>query len=144
MTMTGTLAPDGTIGVVSGVPEKVRAAHAAGFTSVLVPFGTRTEPGGEDPVAVGHALGIDVREVRDLPEAYRAFTGIDLAPHGASPLLSASATAVARKAAERLNSRVTAWSRSPLLDAADRVALSQRLDIVNADRKSTRLNSSHT
>ena len=38
-TMTGIVLPDGSVGPVSGVPAKVRAARAAGFSRVLVPVG---------------------------------------------------------------------------------------------------------
>ena len=38
-TMTGTVLPDGSVGPVAGVAEKMRAAAAAGFTRVLIPSG---------------------------------------------------------------------------------------------------------
>lgn len=74
-TMTGTVMPDGSLGDVSGVPEKVRAAAAAGFTRVLVPAGqlfaidpqTRTSV---DVVAAGKAAGVEVVGVETVPQAF--------------------------------------------------------------------------
>ena len=41
VTMTGTINPDGTLGPVGGIPEKVLGAAAEGFTKVLIPAGQR-------------------------------------------------------------------------------------------------------
>lgn len=88
--MTGTVAPDGTVGTVSQVPAKVRAAKKAGYRMVLVPEGNRTE---FDPAtgrtvslpALGKSLGVDVRVVRDVGAAYRAFTGRTVFPPPNTP-----------------------------------------------------------
>jgi hypothetical protein len=101
--MTGTIAPDGTVGKVSQVPAKVRAAKKAGYRTVLVPFGNRTE---FDPqagrtvnlAALGRSLGIDVRVVRDVGQAYQAFTGRTIArPPRGTPALTPTARAVAER-----------------------------------------------
>lgn len=101
ITMTGTVAPDGTVGTVAQVPAKVRAAKAAGYRTVLVPLGNRTE---FDPQvgkvvslpALGRSLGIDVRVVRDVGRAYREFTGRTIArPPRGTPALTPAARAVA-------------------------------------------------
>ncbi|GIG41070.1 S16 family serine protease [Cellulomonas phragmiteti] len=94
VTMTGTINPTGTIGPVGGIPEKVRAAAAEGFTRVLVPLGQRNSPdqAGEvvDVVRLGESEGVDVIEVGDVYEAYGHLTGSPLgAPQlGADPRLS--------------------------------------------------------
>lgn len=99
--MTGTIAPDGTVGTVAQVPAKVRAAKKAGYRTVLVPLGNRTE---YDPAtgrtvslaALGRSLGIDVRVVKDVGQAYQAFTGRTIArPPGGTPPLTVAARAVA-------------------------------------------------
>lgn len=101
ITMTGTIAPDGTVGRVAQVPAKVRAAKAAGYRTVLVPLGNRTE---FDPTvgrvvslpALGRSLGMDVRVVRDVGRAYREFTGRTIArPPRGTPALSPAARTVA-------------------------------------------------
>ena len=83
ITMTGTINPDGTVGPVGGIPEKIAGAAQAGFTTVLIPAGQRnsaSEADGSlvDVVDEGRRLGVDVREVRDVYEAYTAFTGAQL------------------------------------------------------------------
>src|SRR5690606_10452586 len=40
-TMTGTIQPDGTIGPVGGISQKIQGAAQAGKTLVLIPFGQR-------------------------------------------------------------------------------------------------------
>lgn len=101
--MTGTISPDGTVGTVAQVPAKVRAAKKAGYRTVLVPLGNRTE---YDPQAgrvvnlpaLGRSLGMDVRVVKDVGQAYRAFTGRTIArPPRGTPALTPAARAVATR-----------------------------------------------
>jgi Lon protease (S16) C-terminal proteolytic domain len=78
-TMTGTVLPDGSVGPVSGIAEKVRAAAAAGYTRVLIPRGLKvvSDPrtGKEvDPVKLGRSLGVKVTPVASVPSAYAAMT----------------------------------------------------------------------
>jgi hypothetical protein len=80
ITMTGTINPDGTVGPVGGIPEKIKGAAAEKFKRVLIPVGQRnsaSEVDGKlvDVVAEGKTLGVDVTEVSDVYEAYQAFTG---------------------------------------------------------------------
>lgn len=80
MTMTGTINPDGSIGMVSGIPAKIRAAKAAGMKTVLIPKGARLSidpKTGEDVdvIAEGKKLGIKVIEVSSLLESFAHFTG---------------------------------------------------------------------
>ena len=99
--MTGTILPDGTVGQVGLVPAKVRAAARDGFTLVLIPVANRisVDPASGkvvDVIAQGRSLGITVRTVRDINEAYRKFTGETIAPPAARPAtLSPRARAVA-------------------------------------------------
>lgn len=77
-TMTGTVLPDGSIGPVSGVSDKLRAAKAAGYTRVLVPEGPSIDlaTGATiDPVAFGRSIGVNVLPVDDVPEAFKLLTG---------------------------------------------------------------------
>jgi hypothetical protein len=79
-TMTGTVLPDGSVGPVSGVVEKVRAAAEAGFTRVLIPSGldeVLDEKTGRsvDPVKLGRSIGVEVKPVKNLPDAYALLTG---------------------------------------------------------------------
>ena len=83
MTMTGTVNPDGTVGPVGGIPQKIQGAAAEGFTTVLIPAGQRNSESADDGSLVdvvdeGRRLGVEVREVRDVYEAYQAFTAEQL------------------------------------------------------------------
>src|SRR3954451_22946598 len=67
MTMTGTINPDGTVGPVGGIPQKIQGAAEEGFTPVLIPAGQRnseSEADGSlvDVVDEGKRLGVEVRE----------------------------------------------------------------------------------
>jgi hypothetical protein len=79
-TMTGIINPDGTIGPVGGIPHKIDGAAAQGKKLVLVPYGQRFDMDLKlkqpvDLVERGRARGVEVREVRNLAEAYATLTG---------------------------------------------------------------------
>ena len=77
-TMTGTVLPDGSVGPVSGISDKLRAAQAAGFTRVLVPIGPNADLRTGRPVdlvALGRSIGVEVIPVSDVPQAYGYLTG---------------------------------------------------------------------
>lgn len=94
--MTGMVNPDGSIGPIGGVLQKLEAADSVGAKRFLVPLGQSTvvvtvqeqDPRtGEvvqreeivDVKAVGHdEYGIDVEEVADLYDAVAPFTGLRL------------------------------------------------------------------
>ncbi|MCD6288982.1 MAG: hypothetical protein J7M34_00660 [Anaerolineae bacterium] len=78
--MTGTINPDGTIGPVGGIPHKLEGAAKAGKKLVLIPSGQRYDYDENlkrqvDLVEVGKKLGIEVRQVKDIFEAYEILTG---------------------------------------------------------------------
>ncbi|MEX2550445.1 MAG: PDZ domain-containing protein [Nitriliruptoraceae bacterium] len=66
VTGTGTLDADGRVGTVSGVPEKVRAAHAAGAEVMLVPRPHLDEARADAPE------GLEIIGVSSLEEALEA------------------------------------------------------------------------
>jgi uncharacterized protein len=78
-TMTGTINPDGSIGPVSGIYHKLAGASQKGMKKVLIPAGLRMEkqPDGsvKDLYQRGRQLGLEVREVADVQEAYEQLTG---------------------------------------------------------------------
>ncbi len=79
-TMTGTILPNGSIGAVGGVPEKIRAAKQAGITRVLIPAGRTnlSDPRTGQTVDViqqGKQLGIEVIPVASVAEAYKIMAG---------------------------------------------------------------------
>ncbi|THB70101.1 MAG: hypothetical protein D6E12_03235 [Desulfovibrio sp.] len=78
-TMTGTVNPDGSIGVVGDLSLKLQGASNAGMTLVLIPTGSRmaTQPDGSvlDLQARARELGLEVKEVATLGEAYYLLTG---------------------------------------------------------------------
>lgn len=90
ITMTGTINPDGTIGPVGGIPQKIDGVKAAKKTRMLIPAGMRYQEDantGEqvDLIEKGKKNGITVKEVSDIYEAYKELTGKDLPkPEGVS------------------------------------------------------------
>src|SRR5256885_10509955 len=118
VTMTGTLAPDGSVGPVGGVPDKVHAAKSAKKRIVGIPAGQATTTGEDgkavDVIALGGSLGVEVREVADIYEAYALLTGRILprpapvadsrmkVPAGLLAKLGGRAEAMAKQATEDL------------------------------------------
>ncbi|MCB1793038.1 MAG: hypothetical protein KDJ70_01085 [Candidatus Competibacteraceae bacterium] len=83
VSMTGTINPDGTVGPVGGIPQKVRGAAKSGKKRFAIPLGQRRDinlctGNEEDVVALGNSLGIEVQEVGDVREAYSFLTGTPL------------------------------------------------------------------
>ena len=75
--MTGTINPDGSIGPVGGILEKIEAAKKANCTIMLIPKGQRyVEVNGNkiDAVEFGKKLGVKVIEVGSIYEAIPYFT----------------------------------------------------------------------
>jgi hypothetical protein len=82
-TMTGTINPDGTVGPVGGIPQKIDGAAKAGKKLVLIPAGQRqavdlATKQSVDVVDRGRRQGVEVREVSDVYEAYELLTGAAL------------------------------------------------------------------
>ena len=81
--MTGMINPDGSIGPIGGIPQKIDAAHSVGATRFLIPKGqgTYTELEGWNLVTRNVAdyawnnYGITVLEVGEINEAIENFTG---------------------------------------------------------------------
>lgn len=83
VTMTGTINPDGTIGPVGGIPQKIGGAKKAGKKVVLIPTGQRFSidlktQETADVVSLGRQKGVTVREVADIFTAYKQLTGESL------------------------------------------------------------------
>lgn len=84
VTITGTINPDGTIGAVGGVPEKIIAAGKAGITAFGYPSGNRfyTLPGSDEvlDLELTHSkYGVRLVKVSDVYEAFELLTGTALA-----------------------------------------------------------------
>jgi len=104
VTMTGTVNPDGTVGPVGGIPEKIVGLADLGIKTVLIPTGQRNSPGHSDGglvdvVQLGKDNGVTVQEVSDVYEAYKAFTGEDL------PRLQGSAPRLDETTYQRLKAK---------------------------------------
>jgi len=97
VTMTGMINPDGTIGPVGGLKEKLDAAAQEGFKVFLIPMGQRyyqypvvqeTQlPWGIirrvsyqtiDLVEYGSRINVSVIEVKSVIDAFKYFTGVNL------------------------------------------------------------------
>lgn len=86
--MTGSVSPDGSIGVVDGVAAKVAAAAAADYTQILVPIGATTQGNGSiDVAALSTELGIQVIAIATVANALFSFTGRSIA--ATAPRMSA-------------------------------------------------------
>ena len=72
--MTGTILPDGTIGVVGGVPEKMRAAAKSGVKRIFIPAFLRIfkNAKGEDVDLnrLADELKVELHRVENISEAY--------------------------------------------------------------------------
>ena len=110
-TMTGTINPDGTIGPVGGIPHKMQGAARLGKKLVLVPLGQHFDLDLNtkqmvDVVAEGKALGMDVREVGNVYDAYEQIVGKPLP----RPLVSARTPQFPTRAFDRLKATVATWN----------------------------------
>ena len=81
--MTGTINPDGSIGPVGGIPQKLEGAAKADKTLVLVPgsqrFDTDLKTGQSvDLIEFGESVGVTVQPVTTVYEAYEILTGAPL------------------------------------------------------------------
>lgn len=72
--LTGTIQPDGRIGSVGSIPDKIRAAKREGYHTVLVPRG-QMHTSQWNLVELGFQLNITVKEVDTVDEAYELMTG---------------------------------------------------------------------
>lgn len=72
--MTGTILPDGTIGVVGGVPEKMRAAAKAGKKRIFIPAFLRFEKN-VDLQRLADELKVKLYRVENIGEAYAVLHG---------------------------------------------------------------------
>lgn len=111
VTMTGTINPDGTIGPVGGIPHKMQGAARLGKKLVLVPLGQRYDQDLNtkqmvDVVAVGAGLGMQVREVANVFDAYEQIVGKPLP----RPLVTASTPQFPARAFDRLKVTFANWN----------------------------------
>lgn len=116
--MTGTILPDGGVGAVGGIPEKIRAAAANGINEVSIPAGDSTlrDPRtGEmvDVVELGRQLDVTVREARTVWDAYPQLTGQaatsgrpEAQPQSPAPAFTAVISKSARAAMNRTRSQL--------------------------------------
>ncbi len=72
--MTGTIAKDGTIGPVGGIPDKIRAAVREGYRTILIPEGQRDDPRWNIN-RLAWDLNVEVKEVGTIEAAYHLMTG---------------------------------------------------------------------
>lgn len=137
VTMTGTINPDGSIGPVGGIVQKLDGAKSAKKKTVLIPIGLRystDENTGEavDVVELGNEKGLKVKEVADIYEVYKELTGKPLpklkgAVADSVELPSGSFTKV-KSAAKRLYSQYLDYkSRYEGLAAENRTAPTDQL-----------------
>lgn len=109
VTLIGVINPDGTIGPADGLPDKVRAAVAAGKKTIGYPSGMRrVRAGGAelDVVELAKAGGAKAVEVGTVHEAYKLLTGKALP--ATVPVTVAAMTVEADRAAA-IDSKFEGW-----------------------------------
>ncbi|HSF68209.1 MAG TPA: S16 family serine protease [Nitrospiraceae bacterium] len=72
--LTGTIEPEGQIGPVGGIPDKIRAAAREGYRTILVPRG-QIHDARWNLNELGFQLNVTVKEVDTIDEAYLLMTG---------------------------------------------------------------------
>src|SRR5713101_1021332 len=72
--LTGTIEPEGQIGPVGSIPDKIRAAAREGYRIVLVPRG-QIHDARWNLNELGFQLNVTVKEVDTIDEAYQLMTG---------------------------------------------------------------------
>jgi len=72
--VTGTIEPDGRIGSVGAIPDKIRAAAREGYRTILVPQGQINDPRW-NLNSLAMSLNVTVKEVGTIDEAYELMTG---------------------------------------------------------------------
>ncbi|PIE20132.1 MAG: hypothetical protein CSA66_01300 [Proteobacteria bacterium] len=109
--MTGTINPDGTIGPVGGIPQKLEGAIAAGKTALGYPMGQRRA----DDLATGEVVDLERRfasdavrleEVRDVRQAYALLTGREAPPQ---PTVTRAEMALPRRVEDALTAQARSW-----------------------------------
>ena len=139
VTMTGTISPDGTISTVGGVGLKLASAAEAGYTTVLLPPGnTELTVGGTgesiSAVEAGRQLGLDVRHVATVAQAYEQLTGQNFIAVSEDPyVLPPAVLAAAEKTAQDLVNEVTALSDQMPADAQQRSVIESDLAAARGD-----------
>nr|MBI3614293.1 hypothetical protein [Nitrospirota bacterium] len=77
--LTGTLQPEGRIGPVGAIPDKVRAAAREGYRTILIPQGQLDNGRFSDPKwnlnGLAMELGLTIKEAGTIAEAYELMTG---------------------------------------------------------------------
>jgi uncharacterized protein len=110
-TMTGTVNPDGSAGPVGGVPQKMQGAKESGIKRFGYPMGGRNQvdmntKANVDLHEVGATLGMEVKEIHDLYEAYEFLTGDVLSR---PKPVTESAMELDNDTVSRLRAKVSAW-----------------------------------
>lgn len=111
VTMTGTVNPDGSIGPVGGIPQKLKGAADAGKKSFGYPVGQRYDLDSsteqlEDLHGLAEDRGMAIRELRDIYDAYELLTGQKLAR---PQPLDATAMDINPKMFKRMQAKVGVW-----------------------------------
>ncbi len=143
VTLTGTVNPDGSIGPVGGIPDKMRGAKEKGKTHVGYPVGQRYDfdRGSRTLVdlhGLGAELGVEVREVRDIFEAYELLTGRTLTRPTPLP---AAAMEISPRYFQRMQAKASAWlaraeSQMKLVAQADRTGIAGKLGLLESAQAS--------
>jgi len=129
--MTGMIMPDGIIGPVGGIPEKLLAAKSVNAHVMLIPTGQRYSTDlntGQkvDVVAKGAELGIKVIEVANIYDALRNL-GINITePEPTTPVINLDINEIYRDWALKLNATLNnLWNE--IKDLSSKISLTSNL-----------------
>ncbi len=130
MTMTGTISPDGSIGPVGGITLKLQAAAEQGYRTVLLPMANMSlrNPDTnevESADVVGKRMGLEVRSVGNVQEAFALFTDDRFAYPSTSPF-------VLPPAVQELSARQVKQLLTLLDDEAAALPANQATEAVNS------------
>lgn len=127
ISLTGTINPDGGIGPVGGIPQKIQAASQAGISKLYIPRGQRivtdAESGKEvNSSELGTSLGVAVQEASSIQEVLAEVRPESQKPATKPvPPMDTAATEYLLEAAKKLETRATANALLPAPTKALRV-----------------------
>ncbi len=142
ISMTGTILPDGSLGRVGGIPEKIRGVKAQGITQVFIPASQAmaVDPrtgNNVDVVELGKSIGVEVSPVATIWQAAPTLTGVDFSiPNTEPPPLDQGLVALLRRQAEELIATTRVRMRQQVdkgAIAADSVTAKQESAIVGRE-----------
>jgi len=106
--MTGTINPDGTIGPVGGIEQKLEGAEEANKSVVLIPYEQKNQAISNK----ARQLHLELKEVADVYEAYEELTGKALP----KPVVASARIQLSDKDEQQILQKAQAWKADYLTE----------------------------